>query len=202
MTLEQQRDLELQVINEWTVDSVIERLVHRMYDLSQVNTMPGENAYDFVPYEKTYQNLILHPSLPKLPLSDFEAELVEVKNTELSRVEKKFDKLIKERDIKLRIDALDEYTIAVSCPVPNSELWIKQLIAENAVDTVTLMEGLNSSFLEERAANEYIEKREKEYPSVKEMIVALWESVVEKRPAEMEKLQAKREAIKLKYPKV
>ncbi len=43
--------------------------------------------------------------------------------------------------------------------------------------------------------------RQKEYPSTNEMIVALWEDLVEGRPDEKNKLQTKREAIKLKYPK-
>ena len=40
-----------------------------------------------------------------------------------------------------------------------------------------------------------------EYPSRDEMIVALWEMVVENRPETAEALQARREEIKAKYPK-
>ncbi len=47
--------------------------------------------------------------------------------------------------------------------------------------------------------------REKEYLSQgiteKEMIVALWEKVIENRPQAANDLQAKREQIKTKYPK-
>jgi hypothetical protein len=47
----------------------------------------------------------------------------------------------------------------------------------------------------------YKELRAKEYPSTDELIVALWELVVENRPESANELQAKREAVKQKYPK-
>ena len=50
-------------------------------------------------------------------------------------------------------------------------------------------------------AKEYARNREAEYPSIDELIVALWEGVVEERMAAVTKLEAKRQAVKLKYPK-
>ena len=47
----------------------------------------------------------------------------------------------------------------------------------------------------------YSEKRKAEYPSVDELIVALWEGVVEERMAAVTKLEIKRQAVKDKYPK-
>ena len=47
----------------------------------------------------------------------------------------------------------------------------------------------------------YDEKRASEYPLVDELIVALWEGVVKERMAAVTKLEAKRQAVKLKYPK-
>jgi hypothetical protein len=47
----------------------------------------------------------------------------------------------------------------------------------------------------------YDEKRKEEYPSVNELIVALWEGVVEERMAAVTKLEGKRQAVKAKYPK-
>ena len=44
-------------------------------------------------------------------------------------------------------------------------------------------------------------KRKAEYPSIDELVVALWEGVVEERMAAVTKLEAKRQAVKLKYPK-
>lgn len=49
--------------------------------------------------------------------------------------------------------------------------------------------------------NEWIEKRQAEYPSHQDMIVALWEKVIENRPQVADELQVKREEIKKKYPK-
>ena len=47
----------------------------------------------------------------------------------------------------------------------------------------------------------YDMKRLKEYPSVNELVVALWEGVVEERMAAVTKLEAERQAVKLKHPK-
>ena len=49
--------------------------------------------------------------------------------------------------------------------------------------------------------NDYVRNRKEEYPSVDELIVALWEGVVEERMAAVTKLEAKRQAVKAKYPK-
>ena len=50
-------------------------------------------------------------------------------------------------------------------------------------------------------ATEYQRLREAEYPEINEMVVALWESVVENRPEQATALQKKRVEIKTKYPK-
>ena len=47
----------------------------------------------------------------------------------------------------------------------------------------------------------YEELRRAEYPSTDELVVALWEKVVEGRSATADVLQAKRETVKAKYPK-
>jgi|TARA_R100001530_G_scaffold46776_2_gene35169 hypothetical protein len=47
----------------------------------------------------------------------------------------------------------------------------------------------------------YDEKRKAEYPSIDELIVALWEGVVEERMASVTALEAARQAVKTKYPK-
>ena len=47
----------------------------------------------------------------------------------------------------------------------------------------------------------YDEKRKTEYPSTDELIVALWEGVVEERMAAITSLEGKRQAVKTKYPK-
>ena len=56
---------------------------------------------------------------------------------------------------------------------------------------------------EEKAARDadHSWKRKAEYPSIDELIVALWEGVVEERMAAVTKLEGKRQAVKTKYPK-
>ena len=44
-------------------------------------------------------------------------------------------------------------------------------------------------------------KRKAEYPSIDELVVALWEGVVEERMAAVTSLEGKRQVVKAKYPK-
>ena len=53
----------------------------------------------------------------------------------------------------------------------------------------------------EHDSQEYARNRRAEYPPIKELIVALWENVVEERAASVVSLESKRQAIKAKYPK-
>jgi len=50
-------------------------------------------------------------------------------------------------------------------------------------------------------AQEYARNRQAEYPPLNDLIVALWENVVEERAASVISLEATRQAIKAKYPK-
>ena len=47
----------------------------------------------------------------------------------------------------------------------------------------------------------YDEKRKAEYPSIDELVVALWEGVVEERMASVTRLEGLRQAVKTRYPK-
>ena len=49
--------------------------------------------------------------------------------------------------------------------------------------------------------NDHTWKRKAEYPSIDELVVALWEGVVEERMAAVTSLEGKRQAVKAKYPK-
>jgi len=55
--------------------------------------------------------------------------------------------------------------------------------------------------LQDAYDNDYARKRLEEYPSVDELVVALWEGVVEERMAAVTKLEIKRQAVKAKHPK-
>ena len=50
-------------------------------------------------------------------------------------------------------------------------------------------------------SQEYARNRQAEYPSIDELIVALWEGVVEERMASVTALEGLRQAVKDKYPK-
>lgn len=50
-------------------------------------------------------------------------------------------------------------------------------------------------------AQEYARNRKPEYPSTDELIVALWENVVEERASAVVSLEAVRQAVKTKFPK-
>lgn len=50
-------------------------------------------------------------------------------------------------------------------------------------------------------SQEYTRNRQSEYPSIKDLIVALWENVVEERASAVISLEADRQAVKTKYPK-
>jgi hypothetical protein len=64
-------------------------------------------------------------------------------------------------------------------------------------------EWLNAELKSQQDAydNDHARKREAEYPSLDELVVALWEGVVEERMASVTKLEIKRQAVKAKYPK-
>jgi hypothetical protein len=53
----------------------------------------------------------------------------------------------------------------------------------------------------EQDATQYQRDRLAEYPSIDELIVALWEGVVEERMASVTTLEGLRQAVKTKYPK-
>ena len=66
-------------------------------------------------------------------------------------------------------------------------------------------EEINAEILRlqaEHDAQEYARDRQAEYPSINELVVALWENVVEERAASVIELEGLRQAVKTKYPKL
>jgi hypothetical protein len=53
----------------------------------------------------------------------------------------------------------------------------------------------------EHDSQAYSRNRQAEYPSIDELVVALWEGVVEERMASVTRLEGLRQTIKTKYPK-
>ena len=70
------------------------------------------------------------------------------------------------------------------------------LVALTDVEKQILVDEWN-----EPAARTYQQKRQAASPPIKELIVALWENVVEERASAVVSLEAKRQAVKTKYPK-
>ena len=82
-----------------------------------------------------------------------------------------------------------------------SGTYISEWLSSSDRPTTADIEAAHAVWQAEYDAQEYARNREAEYPSVDELIVALWEGVVEERMAAVTKLEAKRQAVKLKYPK-
>ena len=83
----------------------------------------------------------------------------------------------------------------------------KQKIYANLVihsdDDKPTQEWLDSELKRQQDAydNDISRKRKEEYPSIDELVVALWEGVVEERMAAITSLEGKRQAVKTKHPK-
>ena len=63
------------------------------------------------------------------------------------------------------------------------------------------IEAAHAEWQAEYDSQEYARNRQAEYPSLNELIVALWENVIEERAASVIELEAKRQDVKTKYPK-
>ena len=70
------------------------------------------------------------------------------------------------------------------------------LVALSDVEKQTLVDEWNAP-----DTRPYNLKRQEEYPSIDELIVALWENVVEDRMESATALETLRQAVKVKYPK-
>ena len=64
------------------------------------------------------------------------------------------------------------------------------------------IETAHTEWQSEYDSQEYARNRQAEYPSINELVVALWEGVVEERMASVTQLEAERQAVKARHPKV
>jgi hypothetical protein len=79
--------------------------------------------------------------------------------------------------------------------------YISEWLSSSDRPTIADIEAAHVVWKAEYDAQEYARNRKAEYPSVDELVVALWEGVVEERMAAVTKLEGKRQAVKTKYPK-
>jgi len=75
--------------------------------------------------------------------------------------------------------------------------WTKGTTPIASADILTKQAELQAEY----DSQAYARNRQAEYPSLDDLIVALWEGVVEERMASVTALEALRQAVKTKYPK-
>lgn len=168
----------IEEINALTVEDVqVELKVRILQEM-------GETNFDIEEWE-------FDPADLEAELEEYKAELI----AEAMRIQ----------DLKDRIDAMDEprHAHAILRPeVPNAALFFKKMIIENSnhVEAEALLAELEAKDAELKAAKDasaYIALRKSEYPSIEELVVALFEE----DQAAIDALKAQRAAVKLKYPK-
>jgi hypothetical protein len=81
------------------------------------------------------------------------------------------------------------------------DTFIARWMSASPQPPVARIETAHAEWQAERDAQAYARNRQAEYPSTDDLIVALWENVVEERAASVISLEATRQAIKEKYPK-
>ena len=79
--------------------------------------------------------------------------------------------------------------------------YIAQWNSDQSQPTEAEIEAAHAEWQAEQDATQYQRDRQAEYPSLDELIVALWEGVVEERMASVTALEGVRQAVKAKYPK-
>ena len=82
-----------------------------------------------------------------------------------------------------------------------SGAYIKEWNSASPQPTEAEIETAHAEWQADHDSKAYARNRQAEYPSIDELVVAMWEGVVEERMASSIDLQGKRTAIKDKYPK-
>lgn len=80
-------------------------------------------------------------------------------------------------------------------------VYIESWNSASPQPSVDDIESAHAEWQAEKDATQYQRNRKAEYPSIDELVVALWEGVVEERMASVTALEAVRQAVKTKYPK-
>ena len=80
-------------------------------------------------------------------------------------------------------------------------VYIEEWKSDQPQPSEAEIEAADGEWRAEFDAQEYARNRQAEYPSINELVVALWEGVVEERMASVTQLEAARQAVKTRYPK-
>ena len=79
--------------------------------------------------------------------------------------------------------------------------FISEWYSAEPQPTEAEIEAAHAEWQADHDSKAYSRDRQAEYPSMDELVVALWEAVIEERMASSIDLQGKRTAVKGKYPK-
>jgi hypothetical protein len=79
--------------------------------------------------------------------------------------------------------------------------YIKEWKSRSPQPSVADIEAADAEWTANFNAQAYARNRQAEYPSIDDLVVAMWEGVVEERMASVTRLEGLRQAIKTKYPK-
>jgi hypothetical protein len=79
--------------------------------------------------------------------------------------------------------------------------YIKEWNSASPQPSVADIEAADTEWTANFNAQAYARNRQAEYPSIDDLVVAMWEGVVEERMASVTRLEGLRQAIKQKYPK-
>ena len=79
--------------------------------------------------------------------------------------------------------------------------YIKEWNSASPQPSEAEIETAHAEWQTEYDSQEYARNRQAEYPSIDELVVALWEGVVEERMASVTRLEGLRQAVKTRYPK-
>lgn len=127
----------------------------------------------------------------------YKQELLDAENARLAEVARM-------QDIRNRLAALSNQNdahFAMNPNIPNAALWVKENILEAAPATaeanLAALEAADAAEKAKKDAVAYMALRKAEYPSIEELIVAMWEN----NTAEINRLETIRQQIKAKYPK-
>jgi len=99
---------------------------------------------------------------------------------------------------KLGFESLVDYRLEADSA---AVVFISEWNSDQPQPTQAEIETAHAEWQAEYDAQEYARDRQAEYPSIDELIVALWEGVVEERMASVTALEGLRQAVKDKYPK-
>jgi hypothetical protein len=82
-----------------------------------------------------------------------------------------------------------------------SGTYVKEWTSAQPQPSEAEIESAHNEWQSEYDSQEYARNRQAEYPSIDELVVALWEGVVEERMASVTRLEGLRQAVKTRYPK-